>query len=142
MSQQEVCTEPLSIDQLRESLSEMTEFLLSVGHNHVSVTYGWGCNLPADQLWLPAQIDTAQLESFVQQSVRNGVFVFGCSDLHIEDPQKTLEFRLCHESDIHFGSDDPRLLELVINLFKQKGRTLYSSPGPRGSAARKEWKRI
>jgi hypothetical protein len=142
MTPQEVRTEPLSLDELRGSAPEMTESLRSTGHNSVDVTYGFGCNLPVDELWRPARIDSMQLATFIERSVEEGVFEFGAGDLHIEDPQGTLEFRLCHESDIHFGSDDPKLVELVINLWKQNGRVLYVSPGPRKSAAQKEWERI
>jgi hypothetical protein len=142
MNLQEVRTEPLSIDQLQQTVPEMTELLRSTGHEHVSVTYGWGCNLSADELWSSVQIDSAQLGAFIQRSVQEGVFAFGHGDLHVEDPEKTLEFRLSHESDVHFGSDDPEPVALVISLWKARGLTLYVSPGPRKSAAREEWEQI
>jgi hypothetical protein len=67
----------------------------------------------------------------VVQSEQKGIFRLGQCDLHIEDRQKTLEFLLCHESDIHFASADQRLVEQIISLWHAKGIALYVGPGPK-----------
>ncbi len=59
-----------------------------------------------DELWHPTEINTLELAAFVEQSVRDGIFQFGGSDLHVEDVDGTIKFRLCHERDIHFESHD------------------------------------
>ena len=95
-----------------------------------------------DQLWRPTEIGTLELDVFVRHSEQEGIFKFGRCDLHIEDQHKKLEFRLCHESDIHFESAERPLVDQVIALWQSKGFTLYVSPGPKGSTLRGEWQRI
>ena len=139
---QEIRTEPLNISQLATSVTDITALLQSRDLDSVEVTYGWACKLPEDQLWRPKEIKTQQLQFFIERSVDTGVYQFGRCDLHIEDKQKTFEFRLCHESDVHFESIDQTLVAKVESLWLQKGLTLYISTGPKGSALPKEWKRI
>src|SRR5271165_4754979 len=102
MDIQEVRTEPFAVRELQESIPGISRFLQSWGCDRLACSYGFACNLPMDELWHPIEVDTVQIESFIQDSVKLGVFTFGQCDLHIEYPQNTLEFRICHESDIHF----------------------------------------
>jgi hypothetical protein len=53
-----------------------------------------------DRRWQPHDLVTVEIEPFVVHSEQKGIFGFGQCDLHIEDRQETLEFRLCHESDV------------------------------------------
>ena len=139
---QEVRTEPLANDRIPEFVPEITRTLGSWGHTRIKVTHGFGCNLPIDRLWQAIEIATPQLAFFIERSLREGTFRYGRCDLHIEDLQETLEFKLCHESDVHFASTDPNLVEQVITLWRRDGIALFASPGPKGSALRKEWKQI
>ena len=139
---QEVRTQPLTVDQLRERVPEISTLLRSWGYERITVMYGSESNLLMDDLWRPMEIDTLALPAWIERTQREGIFRYGRSDLHIEDLQKTLEFLLCHESDIHFASTDQSRVQEVITLWRAKGFTLYVSPGPKGSASRKDWKRI
>jgi len=94
---QEVVTESLSVEQMRDCIPDIIRFLISAGSDHLNVTYGWACSLPQDKLWLPHVVETAKLDTFIERSVRDGILSFGRSDLHIEDPLETIEFTLCHE---------------------------------------------
>src|SRR6266571_4069447 len=103
---QQVRTGQLTADQLQPLVAEIQRLLRDWGYDRVKVTFGHGCSLPVDQLWQPREINAIELQSFIEASIRNGVFRFGRCDLHIEDREETLEFRLCHESDIHFESTE------------------------------------
>ncbi|HTA70439.1 MAG TPA: hypothetical protein VK776_19260 [Bryobacteraceae bacterium] len=139
---QEVRTEPLNETQLALLVTDIAHLLQSWGYTSVTVTLGFGCNLPPEQLWRRREIEAKQIAAFVERSAEDGVFQFGRCDLHIEDKQATLEFRICHESDIHFESIDPSQVTKVLELWLQQGMTLYLSAGPKGNALPKEWKRI
>jgi hypothetical protein len=139
---EEVRTEPLPVEQLRGNIPDIISFLLSLGYERVTVTYGFGCNLPIDRLWKPVETHTGQLSAYIERSEQEGVFQLGRCDLHIEDAQNTLEFRLCHESDIHFASTDRTLVEQAIALWQKRGLVLYVSPGPKGSAGPMQWRRL
>lgn len=138
----EIRTESLSPNQLASSVPEIAGLLRSWGHDSVTVTYGYGCKAPTEELWQPQEIQTERLPAFVERSVHTGTLLLGRCDLHVEDREKTLEFRLCHESDMHFESVDQSLVDKIEALWLQKGMTLFVSAGPKGSALPKEWKRI
>src|SRR5690349_10091678 len=106
---EEVRTEAVDVEQLCERVSDIVNFLHYWGYHRITVICGWGCELPEDELWHPIEIETLELNEYIERSEQKGIFRFGRSDLHIEDPQKTLEFRLCHESDLHFGSNREEL---------------------------------
>ena len=142
MHLEEVRTEPLAVSQLTRAVPEIIDFLRSWGYDRVQITYGWGCRLPIERLWCPIQFDVSQLGVFVEAALREGMFQFGNSDLHIEDLQKKLEFLICHESDIHFASTDQNLVEEIIAKWLDRGFVVYVSPGPKGSARAKEWTRL
>jgi hypothetical protein len=137
---EEVRTDPLSVEQMRDSVPEIIAFLLSAGYAEINVMYGWACE--DDKMWQEKSIPTSELSRFIEDAIAENIFKFGWSDLHIEDLQDTLEFKFCHESDIHFSSDHEELVKQVIAQWQRKGLTLYVSPGPRKSALRTEWKRL
>jgi hypothetical protein len=135
----QVRTKPLAIEALQARIPEIQHLLLNWGYDRINVTFGYGSKLPMNQLWVPTEIDTSSLGAFIGDASRKGIFELGQSDLHIEDRQETLEFRLCHESDIHFESIDQGLVEQVITLWRGRGLGLNVSTGPKGSALAKVW---
>lgn len=138
----EIRTEPLSPNKLVSSIPAMVSLLRSWGRDSLTATFGYGCKAPIEDLWQPKEIQTEQLPAFVQHSVDAGIFLPGRCDLHIEDKKKIFEFRLCHESDMHFESVDESLADVVKTLWLHEGMTLYTSAGPKGSALPKQWKRV
>lgn len=138
--EQEIVATPLSIQQLRDSVSDIARFLASVGRGPFSVEYGWGCNLPTNDLWHPIEITPAQLEEFVERSENEGSFKLGACDLIIGDQAARFSFIICHESDLHFTSSDRDLQEQVSTLWREKGFTVYVSPYD--VKGHRDWKRI
>jgi hypothetical protein len=139
MLAQEIETRPLTIEELQARIPEIERFLLDWGYDRVNATFGYGSKLPMNKLWIPTEIDTSSIGAFVESAVRKGIFEVGHSDLHIEDRQETLEFRLCHESDIHFESSNQGFVEKVITLWRGRGLGLRVSTAPKGSALPKVW---
>ena len=72
-------------------------------------------------MWQPASLRVSDLPAFVRQSIEKGVFVPGDSDLIIRDPAGTVEFMLCHESDLHLSSGNDKLTERVNEEWREKG---------------------
>ena len=139
-SEEEIVTNSLSLEQLQESIPEISRFLASIDRMRISVAFGWGCNLPTDQLWNPMQMEPLQLEEFIEKSRQNGPFRLGSSDLIIRDLAGSMSFTICHESDLHFVASDKRLLEEVATMWSGKGFTLHI--GPHTIGGRREWTRV
>ncbi|HSR08490.1 MAG TPA: hypothetical protein VLM42_15155 [Bryobacteraceae bacterium] len=124
--EEEIATNPLSVEQLEKSIPEVTEFLLVLG-TKVNVEYGWACNLPIDQLWQTKQMDLSHLQEFIEKSRKSGILELGASDLHVSDIEGHWSFTLCHESDFHFVSSDRKLLEGVATKWHRMGFSVMVS---------------
>ena len=130
--EEEIITNSLSVEQLQESISEMAHFFAATDRKRISVEYGWGCNLPTDQLWSPMQMDSSQLQEFVENSQRNGTLKLGSGDLIVRDVEESMSFTICHESDLHFVASDKQVLEHVATMWSGKGFTLHIGDLPIG----------
>ena len=116
----EVRTESLEKSRLQERLQ-----CLQLDPHHVNVSYGWACNLDVDSLWQDQRIPTSELGSFVERAILNGIFELGESDLHINGTARAFSFTLCHESDLHFKSDDQAIVARVIDAWSEAGIRHY-----------------
>jgi len=85
------------------------------------VSYGWGCRLEIDDLWQGRPVPTTGLRAFIRESIERGVFPLGDGDLFIEAPSKLFRFQICHESDLHFRSEEPLLVDDVRSRWASAG---------------------
>lgn len=105
--------------------------------------YGFAVNLPVDDLWKPMLIQTSELLAFLERSTHEGIFRPRESDIHIEDVAKTFDFRLCHESDVHFEADDSHRIPDVLTVWGRLNLGVYGSRDSRGGvAAPKKWVKL
>lgn len=109
-------------------LSTIADFLGSTEVGLWTVEFGWGSNLPIERLWQPSDLTAGSLEDFVQQSEREGIYQLGRGDLVISDVQTGMTFIVCHESDLHFISDDEAMLDRVSTLWRAAGFEVWVSP--------------
>ena len=80
----------------------------------LTVSYGGGCNLHPDLWHKPMNVGLDLFPYFIEDSVAQGIFQIGESDLLIESPDSRLQVLLCHESDIHIdGTDNDTIAKLV-----------------------------
>jgi len=100
----------------------IVDFASARSVNTVEVMFGWGCNLGPDDLWVRIPVPLVSLTSLVEEKSRLGIFQFGESDLYVSTGQ--FEFKICHEGDLHFKSEDGRLIVEVANLWKEFGHTV------------------
>jgi hypothetical protein len=125
--EEEIVTNSLSVEQLQESIPEMSRLLAAIDRRRISVEYGWGCNFPTDKLWSPTQIEQSDLQEYIEESRKNGIVTLGSSDLIVRDLEGSMNFTICHESDLHFVTNDKRLLQQVATMWIRKGFTVYVS---------------
>jgi hypothetical protein len=115
----------LTPDELLQQVPQIATVAERWGETSLLCMYGWGCNAPADQLWQKLEVNVSDLVTFVATSIERGVFAPAAADLHISDKSETFEFLLCHESDIHFKSIDPRFLNHIAGLWTSLGKPLH-----------------
>ncbi len=61
---------------------------------------------------------------FIEDSIAQGIFKLGGSDLLIDSPDAKVRIVVCHESDIHLdGTDDESIHKLVVNFPQLDFRT-------------------
>jgi len=136
--EEEIVTNPLTLQQLETSVPEVVNLLLALG-TQVNVVYGYACNLPIDELWQAMQMDLSHLKDFIAKSRKDEILALGASDLHVNDLEKRWSFKICHESDLHFVTSDRMLLEQVAALWSHRGFTVHVSPYTAVQAPR-EWR--
>lgn len=117
----ELVTEELSREQLLGQVPRIAEVFSSMGVETVVVEPGWGSSVNTGELWNESEISTNDLDKFVQASVKAGVFNPGMSDLFIMNRDRTAQFKLCHESDIHLATEDQELCDRVARLWIENG---------------------
>ena len=110
---------------IQRILAGIFDFARARSLDVVEIMFGWGCNMGPDDLWLRTPIPLRSLASFVDEQSRLGVFQFGESDLHVSGGQ--FEFKICHEGDLHFKSDDARFIAEVAAWWKEFGQTIHVS---------------
>jgi hypothetical protein len=109
----ELYTKPLEPNDIVAQVAVIATFCVGFGVSTVEVTYGWNCRLDIDDLYKPHAIPVSGLSSFIQESMSRGVYPVGDADLYVREPGGLFEFRLCDESDLHFSSENPELVEAV-----------------------------
>lgn len=117
----EIVTKELSAAQILGEIPAIVRAFRRMGLGELTVVFGWASGCEVDRWWQPHFVTLAGLESFVRQHVEEGVFLPGESDLHICDRANTVEFLLCHESDIHLRTENAAIAETIEQAWDRKG---------------------
>ncbi len=121
VSQMKIGSGPITSSQVLDEVPEIAKLLRSNGIEDAIVYYGWGTRLEINQLWSPIEVKVEDLPAFVRDSVAQGIFSPGNSDLIIEDKARTLNFLLCHESDIHLMTENQKLINETNRHWSEMG---------------------
>lgn len=114
-------TSPLTPTQLLEEIPQIAGWLQSNGIDNLVVEYGSGCKLEPKLLWQDIEVRLADLVSFVQSSIEQGIYSPGQADLVVHDRDRTVECLFCHESDIHLATDHESILTQAAQRWLDKG---------------------
>jgi hypothetical protein len=92
----------LSEDELKsgvDALPKVLEPLCQV--DSITAQYGFGCRFPVgvDYRWEPIRLTLLSLQFFLEESQKQGIYVAGDGDLHIELPASKFWLHLISESE-------------------------------------------
>lgn len=127
----------LTPEDIRSEVAHIIGWLRERNLTELEMMYGVGCGSSA-AAWLPAKVALENLDELIAQSERDGLFRPGNSDLwimtqdHDINNKPKVEFRLCHEADIHVVSGDAELLAAVKAHWVENGWRGYQGTGGRG----------
>ncbi len=113
-------------DQYIGAIDRTVQFLGEIGAEEILVAYGWGRVSPDELLYEDIRMPLSKLMSFIAESEDR--YRPGRDNLHLSDPDGRFQILLCHESDIHFVSDDPLLVERLKQKWDAEGRETYLVP--------------
>lgn len=122
-SRVELTTGILSRAEYLRATEVAVEFLRSASVAEVLVAYGFSCDCPDEQLYQDVPLPLDRLLSFMAEGERLDYYRIGRDNLHVKDGTGRTEFLLCHESDIHFISEDAELVERLKGLWLATGFT-------------------
>ncbi len=100
----------LSRDDYLRAIVDIVEFLRAAGFRDVLVSYGFGCDCPDEELYVPVAMPIDHLPNFVAESEAVDFYRVGKDNLYVEAPGGGPGILFCHESDIHFVSEDAELV--------------------------------
>jgi hypothetical protein len=101
----------LTREEYLRTIADAVEFLREVGIPEVLVAYGFGCDCPDEQLYQDVRMPLDRVRPFIAEAEAADNYRVGRDNLHVKDPAGRAEFLFCHESDIHFISDEAELVE-------------------------------
>jgi hypothetical protein len=119
----------LTRGQIITELQGTPELLASYGYAQVIVYFGFGSCGNIDELWKEIQIEAEGLLQFAENGERRGLFEPGRSDLYIEAKDGSLLLQFCHDSDIHFRSENEALAAALESRWREKGFAGYRKVG-------------
>jgi hypothetical protein len=109
-------SEYLSKEQMRSALLSLAgAFRDLLGEHEIVAMYGWATKIHDDLHWQPMKDDTRWLQHLIEESIDQRIVIPGESDFLFEVPEKRLELKFCHESDIHLDGSDDELLHQFMN---------------------------
>jgi hypothetical protein len=127
--QTEIVTRSLTEAQLADELYGLSNLLEAGGIPSVCVEFGWGCNLPVDELWRGVTVNPGGVSEFVHRSVQAGIYAFGKCDLILQGQPTQFEIRFCHEGDIHVVAEDRQFIKRIKQRWLGKGYTAFERLG-------------
>ena len=107
-------------DYLR-AVEATVEFLRSAGVTEVLVAYGFGCDCPDEQLYQDVPMPLDALLTFMAEGEARDYYRMGRDNLHVKDNTGRVKFLFCHESDIHFISEDRVVVERLKAAWLAEG---------------------
>ncbi|MDY3560314.1 hypothetical protein R5W23_001546 [Gemmata sp. JC673] len=119
----ELATGVLSRTDYIRAAERVVEFIRSLGAAEVLVAYGFGCDCPDEQLYQNVPMSLGGLLPFMSEGERLDYYRIGKDNLHVKDGIGRTEFLFCHESDIHFISEDAELVGRLKDLWLAAGFT-------------------
>ena len=122
-----VISEKINIDQFHAEVNFIISFLEENDVAIVKVAWGYSCDLNVDEMWDYEDIRVEHLKKFINNGIDSGIYSPNESDFFIEDLDSLFEFKMCHESDVHFKSEDKNLHFKVKSHWADKGIKFYDS---------------
>jgi hypothetical protein len=120
----EIVTQILSKAQVEAELDALPAQLRRRGFDRVEAMFGIGVCDDQDVLWQWHAIDLSDLPAFIASSIEAAYFEPASSDLWIRTLDEAIEFRFCHESDVHLSASDAVAAEVECE-WRQRGYTGY-----------------
>lgn len=106
----ELTTGFLSREEYLQAIDGIIDFMAAAGVRTIFVAYGFGCDCPEEEMYQDTMISLNRLLPFIDQAEALDYYRVGQDNLHVKDESGRIEFLLCHESDIHFISEDKDLM--------------------------------
>jgi hypothetical protein len=125
----------------------VANFLNAVGVRQLLIAFGFGCDCPDEQLYQDVPLALDHLQSFIAEAEAANFYRVGKDNLHVKDLAGRAEFLFCHESDIHFISENTELVERLkaewlgegyCNMFVHLGTEWRTVGSPREQITKRD----
>lgn len=118
---QEIVTREIPNENVRRELERVIRWLADDGRTQGQMMFGWGCRLPASELWQPATLPLAEALGYFDQAVASGTIVPGASDFWLASNDRQIEVLFCHEGDIHLNAAPEAIATRALREWSEAG---------------------
>lgn len=101
-------------------IADLVELLRDAGVERLLVAYGPVCDCPEERRGEVREMPLDGLLPFIDESEAANYYEVGEDDLQVKDAAGRFEILLCHESDIHFISEDVNLLNRITAFWPER----------------------
>jgi hypothetical protein len=120
----EILTYPISPEQMKVELVFFAEHVRDLGHADCEILFGfpWGVKYYPSNRWEYERIAFESLVAKVAEVEASGIGHLGRNDLVVKIPGLEVQFRFCHDSDIHLVYESSaELAETFYQRWKSRG---------------------
>ena len=117
----EIVTREISKEDVRRELERVIRWLAGDGFAQCQITLGWGCRLPACELWQPRTLRLEEALAYVDQAVASGTIVPGDSDFWLASDDRQIDVLFCHEGDMHLQAAPEAIATRALSEWSEAG---------------------
>jgi hypothetical protein len=114
MNKKEYVSKILTPNKTKIILVKLIQRLFELFENEViNIQYGWACEIHNDLQYVNMRTGLSWVNKFIMNSIKQGIYQPGESDLILERKNKSLSILFCHEGDVHISGNENQIKLLL-----------------------------
>ena len=118
----------IDAEKMWEEVAWLQTLLGELGVSHLVITFGFGCNLPIDDLYQPTPLATKELIRFLKWSSEKGQVNLGVDNFYFRDVEGAIAFRLDHEQAIAYRGSNDVVTNRIREHWRSRGIRCFAYP--------------
>ncbi len=114
----ELTTGLLTQEQMQAELNAILSLVADSQSRDVEIIYGFSCDV--EETYQSISVSVSALPTFISQGWDEGIWQLGKDDFYITTLAPSVQYLLCHESDVHITTAVPQVLHYFTSRWIDK----------------------